>query len=107
LFVQADSRLNVGHLSQSLGLQLSVSKSFQCRDVINPKEPMMKTLFAAVVLTLTLAGVASAKDKCSVPLADWQPRDILKTKLETEGWKMVEAYFDPKDLHPVDMRIEH
>jgi hypothetical protein len=128
LFVQADSRLNVGHLSQSLGLQLSVSKSFQCRHVINPKEPMMKTVLTAVALTLTLAGVASAKDKCSVPLADWQPRDILKTKLETEGWKIrsikaedgcyeayaindkgekVEAYFDPKDLHPVDVRIEH
>jgi hypothetical protein len=89
---------------------------------------MMKIALIAAAVTLALASMASAKDKCSVPLAAWQPRETLKTKLETEGWKirsikaedgcyeayaindkgqMVEAYFDPKDLHPVDVRIAH
>ncbi|MBP2550567.1 hypothetical protein J2858_003507 [Neorhizobium galegae] len=79
----------------------------------------------ALGAVLAFAGVAAAKDKCNVPVAEWQPRAALQSKLEAEGWKIrsiktedgcyeayaidakgqkVEAYFDPKTLASVDMK---
>lgn len=88
----------------------------------------MKIFFAAAAVNIVLAGAALASDKCNVPMTDWQPREALQTKLEGEGWKVrsiktedgcyeayainakgekVEAYFDPKSLATVDMKIEN
>ncbi|MBL8583403.1 MAG: PepSY domain-containing protein, partial [Rhizobiaceae bacterium] len=36
----------------------------------------------------TLAGSAFAAEKCDVPMAEWQPREALQSKLETDGWKV-------------------
>lgn len=87
----------------------------------------MKTILAAAVACVAFAGIATAAEKCNVPMADWQPRKALQTKLEDEGWKVrsiktedgcyeayainakgekVEAYFDPKSFATVDMKIE-
>ena len=40
-------------------------------------------------LALLLAepiGRALADSSCEAPLADWQPREALQTKLESQGW---------------------
>jgi len=70
----------------------------------------------------TIAGAALAGEKCDVPVSEWQPREALKTKLESEGWHVqsikardgcyeadavdgrgttVDAYFNPKTLERV------
>ncbi len=83
----------------------------------------MKTVtLAALLFALAGAGAASAKDICSVPEAEWQPKETLQAKLESEGWsvktikvddgcyeaygkdangKRQEVYFDPKTFEAV------
>jgi len=74
--------------------------------------------FAATTASLG-AGAAFASDKCSVPRAEWQPKEALQQKLEGDGWKIKkikvddgcyevygsdadgkrrEVYFDPKSF---------
>jgi hypothetical protein len=81
-------------------------------------------VLAAGVLS---AGAASAGAKCDVPVAEWQPRQALEKKLLAEGWKVnrlktedgcyevygvdrqgrrVEAYFNPKTLQVVKVKVE-
>jgi len=78
----------------------------------------MKRL-ALFTLIAAVAGIgsASAADVCQVPQAEWQPKEALQKKLETEGWTIKaiklddgcyevygtdasgarkETYFDPK-----------
>lgn len=90
----------------------------------------MKRILLTTVLAFGIAsaGAAFASDDCSnVPMAEWQPREALQQKLETEGWKIkriktddgcyevyaidekgqrVEAYFNPKSFEMVKMKIE-
>jgi len=77
--------------------------------------------FALSLLIATAAGIgsAAAEDICSVPQAEWQPKEALQKKLESEGWtiktikidegcyevygkdaagKKMETYFDPKSF---------
>jgi len=35
---------------------------------------------------LLLSGTALADDDCDDPVANWQPRENLREKLEAEGW---------------------
>lgn len=50
---------------------------------------MKKTLLTAVLLTTTLiTGTAFAKDDCQDPVADWQPREVLRQILEDQGWEI-------------------
>lgn len=86
----------------------------------------MRKIIIALVLTAGFGGTAFASEKCTVAMADWQPREALQTKLEGEGWKVrsiktedgcyeayainaegkkVEAYFDPQTFQSVDMKI--
>lgn len=78
----------------------------------------MKRL-ALFTLIAAVAGIGSAAagDVCQVPQAEWQPKEVLQNKLETEGWTIKaiklddgcyevygkdssgarkETYFDPK-----------
>ena len=81
---------------------------------------MKRILFPTVIALSTLAaGTALASERCTAPMAEWQPREALQQKLESEGWKVrriktedgcyeayafnadgkrVEAMFDPKTL---------
>jgi hypothetical protein len=68
------------------------------------------------------SGSALASGKCSAPMAEWQPREALQTKLEADGYKVnriktddgcyevyavgpdgkrMKAYFDPKSFEQV------
>ncbi len=87
----------------------------------------MRMITAAICLSAGLSGAAFASEKCAVPMADWQPREALQTKLEGDGWKVrsiktedgcyeayainadgkkVEAYFNPQTFQSVGMKIE-
>jgi hypothetical protein len=93
-----------------------------------PMRFLLTLTTATLGATLAFASIAAAKDKCNVPVADWQPRATLQAKLEAEGWKVrsiktedgcyeayaitakgekVEAYFDPKSLAAVGMKVEN
>lgn len=83
----------------------------------------MKTILAIAISTFALsASLAQAAEKCSVPLADWKPREDLEAKLKEQGWDVrtiktedgcyeayaiddkgnkVEAYFNPKTFERV------
>lgn len=88
----------------------------------------MRNIIIALGLAATFGGTALASEKCSVAMADWQPREALQAKLEGEGWKVrsiktedgcyeayainaegkkVEAYFNPQTFQSVDMKIEN
>jgi hypothetical protein len=45
-------------------------------------------LASAVFASLACAGVARADDGCNDPVADWQPREVLRQRLEAQGWKV-------------------
>lgn len=81
----------------------------------------LRALVFALLLSAS-ALPAAADDHCTVPLADWQPREALQRKLEAEGWTVlairshdgcyrvvardaagqpVKTRFDPATLEPV------
>mgnify|MGYP001587346358 CR=1 FL=1 len=49
------------------------------------------SLRTALFLALLSLGAlpAVADDRCTVPLADWQPREALQKKLEADGWTIL------------------
>lgn len=82
----------------------------------------MKLLMTALLSSLLSTAAAYAAEGCTAPVGEWQPADVLQTKLEKDGWKVrqiktekgcyevyainakgdkVETYFDPKSLEPV------
>lgn len=88
---------------------------------------MKRILYAAMILGMLGAGAVAASERCNVPMADWQPREALQKKLETEGWKIsriktddgcyevkatddkgrrVEASFDPKTFEQAKLEIK-
>ena len=50
--------------------------------------------FAVLVLLAATAGSAMADQRCSVPLAEWQPREALQRKVEVDGWKLIRIKTD-------------
>lgn len=49
--------------------------------------PMKKLIISSLLFTTIGAGAAFAEGmKCDVPTDQWQPREALQTKLESEGW---------------------
>jgi hypothetical protein len=57
----------------------------------------VKSALVAAILSLTPclgAAPVAAKQACSAPLADWQPREALQTKLEAEGWTVLSIRSD-------------
>lgn len=90
----------------------------------------MKLPPLAATLVFSVLGVGSslAGPRCDVPLAEWQPREVLQRKLEAEGWKVTriktddgcyevhatndkgeryEGKFHPGSLKAVKEKIEH
>ncbi len=78
---------------------------------------MKRFVLSLLIATVAGIGSAAAEDVCSVPQAEWQPKEALQQKLEGEGWKVktikidegcyevygkdaagkrMETYFDPK-----------
>ena len=43
-------------------------------------------LVTAVLASLAFSAAAVAGDDCTDPVADWQPRDVLRQQLEQQGW---------------------
>ena len=83
---------------------------------------MRYTIAMSSMALLLGSGSALASDKCSAPMAEWQPREALQTKLETDGYKVnriktddgcyevyaigpdgkrMKALFDPKSFEQV------
>lgn len=83
---------------------------------------MRKLLVAAFMLQTASVG-ALADATCDVPVAEWQPRETLRSKLEADGWQVrsikaqdgcyaadatdrngveVHAVFDPKTFQRLD-----
>lgn len=48
---------------------------------------MKRSILAAVALaSIILGSSALADDDCVDPIADWQPREVLRQQLEQQGW---------------------
>lgn len=45
-------------------------------------------LAAAILLSLLGNGSAWADTECHVPVARWQPREVLRQQLEQQGWQV-------------------
>jgi len=57
----------------------------------------VKSGLVAAILALTPclgAAPVAAEQACNAPLADWQPRQALATKLEAEGWTVLSIRSD-------------
>jgi hypothetical protein len=78
---------------------------------------MKRLALSLLIATVAGIGTAAAEDICNVPQAEWQPKEALQKKLESEGWSIktiktdegcyevygkdaagnrMETYFDPK-----------
>ena len=44
------------------------------------------TLAGTVLASLIFSGSALADNGCTDPVADWQPREVLRQRLEQRGW---------------------
>lgn len=56
---------------------------------------MRQRLFAsAALLGLLASGQVLAEDSCNDPVADWQPRDVLRQQVEKLGWKVLRIKVD-------------
>jgi hypothetical protein len=53
------------------------------------KQRQMRVATMAFIVLLASAGSVHAHWDCSAPLADWQPREALVSKLEGEGWQNI------------------
>ncbi len=56
----------------------------------------MKRLLPATTLVMGIcsAGPSFAGPRCDVPLAEWQPREVLQQKVEADGWKVTRIKTD-------------
>jgi hypothetical protein len=43
-------------------------------------------LISSVLTSLFVSGAALADNDCTDPVADWQPREVLRQQLEQRGW---------------------
>ena len=88
---------------------------------------MKHTLLTAIVAGSLLSGSALAKDDCTDPVADWQPREQLHEALAASGWNIdrvkvedgcyevkgldrnghrIEAKFSPASLQIIELEVE-
>lgn len=88
---------------------------------------MNRTLTLVAALTAFSAGTALADDDCRVPMADWQPREVVMKLTEEKGWSVrkididdgcyeiegrdsdgreIEVKLDPATLRVIEMEYE-
>ncbi|HSH47760.1 MAG TPA: PepSY domain-containing protein [Halomonas sp.] len=72
------------------------------------KTPLLVTTALTAILA---AGTSLADDDCHDPVADWQPREALRQKLEAEGWeirriKIDDGCYEVKGLDQDGNKIE-
>lgn len=72
---------------------------------------MKKSLTILAFLTAFPAGAALAHDDCSVPMADWQPREAVARLAEEKGWvvrriKIDDGCYEIKGTDQQGHRIE-
>jgi hypothetical protein len=53
------------------------------------KQRQMRVATMAFIVLLASASSVRAHWDCAAPLADWQPREVLVSKLEAEGWQNI------------------
>lgn len=58
------------------------------------RPPTLALAVLAASLAVAMPSAARADGRCAVPLADWQPREALKAKLEGAGWKVLKIRAD-------------
>lgn len=46
------------------------------------------TLAGTVLASLIFSGAALASSDCTDPVADWQPREVLRQQLQQHGWEV-------------------
>lgn len=46
------------------------------------------TFIGAALASMFIGGAALADDDCTDPVADWQPREVLRQQLEEQGWSV-------------------
>jgi hypothetical protein len=84
-------------------------------------------LFTAFIASYLLSGAALAKDDCTDPVTDWQPKEQLQQMMEDKGWDVkrikvddgcyeikgldrnghrVEAKFSPASLKIIELEIK-
>lgn len=56
----------------------------------------MKRILPAATFAFTTLGVgaALAGSRCQVPMADWQPREVLQEKVRSQGWSITRIKTD-------------
>ena len=55
---------------------------------------MKHPILSATILFVAVSSSALADQRCTVPLAEWQPREALQQKVEAEGWKVTRIKTD-------------
>lgn len=82
----------------------------------------MKAIICTIFILNAAISTACAAEQCDVPVAEWQPRESLTSKLVAQGWqvrsitasngcyqahvvdssgKQTEVYFNPATLEPI------
>lgn len=52
-----------------------------------------RTVLTAALIVLA-AGPALAEDDCDIPMANWQPREAVRTMAEERGWQVKRIKID-------------
>ena len=87
----------------------------------------VRTLTGTVLASLMFSCAAIASSDCTDPVADWQPREVLRQQLEQKGWDVqrikvddgcyevrgidklgnrFEAEYSPASLHIRELKIK-
>ncbi len=53
-----------------------------------------KAITAALLLSVLAPGMATADDKCKVPMAQWQPREAVEQMAKARGWTVRRVKID-------------
>jgi len=85
-------------------------------------------LFGVFISLVFFTGATLADEECKDPIAQWQPREVLKTKLEQQGWvvkririddgcyevraidaqgRRVKATYAPASLALLELEVKH
>lgn len=88
----------------------------------------VRLVFGICIILSFWSGAAVADDECQDPIAQWQSREVLKTKLEQQGWvvkririddgcyevraidaqgRRVKATYAPASLTLLELKVKH